>query len=37
MLCRASYYYVIGYGGRLVVPIIDLIPTEINFIDNQGG
>lgn len=37
MLRRAGYYYVIGYGGRLVVPTIDIISTEINFIGNLVG
>jgi NAD+-dependent secondary alcohol dehydrogenase Adh1 len=32
MLRRAGNYYVIGYGGKLDVPTIDIISTEINFI-----
>ena len=37
MLRRAGNYYVIGYGGELNVPTIDIISTEINFIGNLVG
>lgn len=37
MLRRAGNYYVIGYGDDLVVPTIDIISTEINFIGNLVG
>ncbi|HKC76709.1 MAG TPA: NAD(P)-dependent alcohol dehydrogenase, partial [Chloroflexota bacterium] len=37
MLRRAGSYYVIGYGGRLNVPTIDVISTEINFVGNLVG
>lgn len=37
MLRRAGNYYVIGYGGDLVVPTIDIISTEVNFIGNLVG
>jgi NAD+-dependent secondary alcohol dehydrogenase Adh1 len=37
MLRRAGNYYVIGYGGALCVPTIDIISTEINFIGNLVG
>ena len=37
MLRRAGSYFVIGYGGRLDVPTIDIISTEINFIGNLVG
>ena len=37
MLQRAGSYYNIGYGGKLNVPIIDIISTEINFIGNLVG
>ena len=37
MLRRAGSYYVIGYGGNLNVPTIDIISTEINFIGNLVG
>ncbi|WP_228001915.1 NAD(P)-dependent alcohol dehydrogenase [Nocardia australiensis] len=37
MLRRAGNYYVIGYGGVLSVPTIDVISTEINFIGNLVG
>jgi NAD+-dependent secondary alcohol dehydrogenase Adh1 len=37
MLRRAGTYYVIGYGGALNVPAIDIISTEINFVGNLVG
>lgn len=37
MLRRAGSYFVIGYGGRLEVPTIDIISSEINFIGNLVG
>jgi len=37
MLRRAGSYFVIGYGGTLNVPAIDIISTEINFIGNLVG
>ena len=37
MLQRAGTYYVIGYGGVLKVPTIDIISTEINFVGNLVG
>jgi len=37
MLRRAGSYYVIGYGGKLNVLMIDIISTEINFIGNLVG
>ncbi len=37
MLKRAGSYFVIGYGGKLNVPTIDIISTEINFIGNLVG
>lgn len=37
MIRRAGNYYVIGYGGDLTVPTIDVISTEINFIGNLVG
>jgi len=37
MLRRAGSHYIIGYGGRLNVPTIDIISTEINFIGNLVG
>jgi NAD+-dependent secondary alcohol dehydrogenase Adh1 len=36
-LRRNGSYYVIGYGGSLNVPTIDIISTEINFIGNLVG
>lgn len=37
MLRRAGDYYVIGYGGTLSVPTIDIISTEISFVGNLVG
>jgi NAD+-dependent secondary alcohol dehydrogenase Adh1 len=37
MLRRAGSYLIIGYGGALNVPTIDIISTEINFIGNLVG
>ncbi len=37
MLRRAGTYYVIGYGGVVKVPAIDIISTEINFVGNLVG
>ncbi|MGW5433994.1 NAD(P)-dependent alcohol dehydrogenase [Streptomyces sp. NPDC004059] len=37
MLRRAGDYHVVGYGGVLAVPTIDIISTEINFIGNLVG
>jgi NAD+-dependent secondary alcohol dehydrogenase Adh1 len=37
MLRRAGTYYVIGYGGMLSVPAIDIISTEISFVGNLVG
>lgn len=37
MLRQAGSYYVIGYGGTLNVPMIDIISNEINFIGNIVG
>lgn len=37
MLQRAGSYYVIGYGGKINIPTIDVISTEINFIGNLVG
>ena len=37
VLRRAGNYYVIGYGGALSVPTIDIISTEINFVGNLVG
>jgi NAD+-dependent secondary alcohol dehydrogenase Adh1 len=36
-LRRAGNYYVVGYGGELRVPTIDVISTEVNFIGNLVG
>ncbi len=37
MLRRSGSHYIIGYGGNLNVPTIDIISTEINFIGNLVG
>ena len=37
MLRRAGNYYVVGYGEDLVVPTIDIISAEINFVGNLVG
>ncbi len=37
MLRRAGSHFIIGYGGSLSVPTIDIISTEINFIGNLVG
>ncbi|MGH3652325.1 NAD(P)-dependent alcohol dehydrogenase [Glutamicibacter sp.] len=37
MLKRAGSYFVIGYGGELRVPTIDIISSEINFVGNLVG
>lgn len=37
MLQRAGTYYIIGYGGVLSVPTIDVTGTEINFVGNLVG
>lgn len=37
MLRRAGNYFVVGYGGVLAVPTLDIISTEINFIGNLVG
>ena len=37
MLRRAGSYYVVGYGGAVQVPTIDLIFSEINVVGNLVG
>ncbi|MEU7899749.1 NAD(P)-dependent alcohol dehydrogenase [Nonomuraea sp. NPDC049152] len=37
MLRRAASYFVIGYGGRVEIPTIDIISNEINVIGNLVG
>ena len=37
MLRRAGTYYVIGYGGTIAAPAIDMISQEINFVGNLVG
>ncbi len=37
MLRRAGNYYVIGYGGQLQIPTIDIISNEISFVGNLVG
>ncbi|MGH3462599.1 MAG: NAD(P)-dependent alcohol dehydrogenase [Kribbellaceae bacterium] len=37
MTARAGSYYVIGYGGQLQIPTLDIISTERNIIGNIVG
>jgi len=37
LLRRAGSYFVIGYGGFVNVPAIDIISTEISFVGNLVG
>jgi len=37
MTSRAGSYYVIGYGGTLHIPTLDIISTERNIIGNIVG
>ena len=37
MLRRAGSYYVIGYGGKLTIPTIDVVGNEMNFVGNLVG
>ena len=37
MLRRAGSYFVIGYGGAVNIPTIDIISTEINVVGNLVG
>jgi NAD+-dependent secondary alcohol dehydrogenase Adh1 len=37
MTARAGSYYVIGYGGTLTIPTLDIISTERNIIGNIVG
>ena len=37
MTRRAGSYFVIGYGGTLVVPTLDVISTERNIVGNIVG
>ena len=37
MTARAGSYFVIGYGGTLTIPTLDIISTERNIIGNIVG
>ncbi|MDQ3591609.1 MAG: zinc-binding dehydrogenase, partial [Actinomycetota bacterium] len=37
MTRRAGSYYVIGYGGTLTIPTLDVISTERNVVGNIVG
>lgn len=37
MLRRAGSYFVIGYGGAVAIPTIDIISTEVNIVGNLVG
>jgi NAD+-dependent secondary alcohol dehydrogenase Adh1 len=37
MTRNAGYYYVVGYGGELRIPTMDLITTEKTIVGNLVG
>ena len=37
MTARAGSYYVIGYGGTINIPTLDIISTERNIVGNIVG
>jgi NAD+-dependent secondary alcohol dehydrogenase Adh1 len=37
MLRRAGSYFVVGYGGQVELPTLDIISTEINVVGNLVG
>ncbi|HLG76264.1 MAG TPA: zinc-binding dehydrogenase, partial [Ktedonobacteraceae bacterium] len=37
MLKRAGSYYIVGYGGLLNVPTMQITATEVNFVGNLVG
>jgi NAD+-dependent secondary alcohol dehydrogenase Adh1 len=37
MTCNDGYYYVIGYGGRIDLPTIDMITSEKTIVGNLVG
>jgi NAD+-dependent secondary alcohol dehydrogenase Adh1 len=37
MTARAGSYYVIGYGGTITIPTLDIISTERNIVGNIVG
>jgi len=37
MTARAGSYYVIGYGGQVEIPTLDIISTERNIVGNIVG
>lgn len=37
MLRRGGSYFVVGYGGRVEIPTIDIISSEINVVGNLVG
>ena len=37
MVRRAGSYFVVGYGGTVTIPTIDIISTEINVVGNLVG
>ncbi len=37
MVKMGGYYFVVGYGGTIEVPTMEMITTEKNIIGNLGG
>ena len=37
MTCNDGYYYVVGYGGRIDIPTIDMITSEKTIVGNLVG
>src|SRR5260221_6955384 len=37
MTANGGYYYIVGYGGKIELPTIDMITTEKTIVGNLGG
>ena len=37
MTCNDGYYYIVGYGGRIDIPTIDMITSEKTIVGNLVG
>ena len=37
MTCNDGYYYIVGYGGRIDLPTIDMITSEKTIVGNLVG
>ena len=37
MTCNDGYYYIVGYGGRIEIPTIDMITSEKTIVGNLVG